>query len=110
MYAGRIVEQASVGEFFAGPKHPYSQGLLASSVGDDTHYTDQRLIEIKGSVASAAEASGCSFAPRCPQAAACQLAQPALEAITPGAIRAGWSVACCQLQALGGRPDAIAVG
>jgi peptide/nickel transport system ATP-binding protein len=111
MYAGRIVEQASVGEFFSAPKHPYSQGLLASSVGDDAHYTDRRLTEIKGSVASAAGATGCSFAPRCHRvAAACHLAQPALETITPGAIRAGWSVACCQLQALGGRPDAIAVG
>ena len=111
MYAGRIVEQASVGEFFAGPKHPYSQGLLASSVGDDTHYTDRRLIEIKGSVASAAEATGCSFAPRCPQAAAaCNLAQPALAAITPGAIRTGWSVACCRVQTPGGGHNAIAVG
>src|ERR1700730_2594020 len=54
MYAGRIVEQAAVGEFFSGPKHPYSQGLLASSVRDGAHYTSQRLTEIKGSVASAA--------------------------------------------------------
>jgi peptide/nickel transport system ATP-binding protein len=111
MYAGRIVEQASVGEFFAGPRHPYSQGLLASSVGEDGHYTDRRLTEIKGSVASAAGATGCSFAPRCPRvAAACHLAQPALATITPGTIRTGWSVACSQLQPPGGRADAIAVG
>ncbi len=34
MYAGRIVEQAAVDEFIASPKHPYSRGLLNSSVGD----------------------------------------------------------------------------
>jgi peptide/nickel transport system ATP-binding protein len=111
MYAGRIVEQASVDEFFSGPKHPYSQGLLASSVGDSAHYTNQRLSEIKGSVASAAAETGCSFAPRCPAAVtACRAAPPALETITPGAIRAGWSVACSQLQFQGDRRDAIAVG
>jgi peptide/nickel transport system ATP-binding protein len=111
MYAGRIVEQASVGEFFSGPKHPYSQGLLASSVGDSAHYTNQRLTEIKGSVASAAGETGCSFAPRCPVAVAgCRVAPPALETITPGAIRAGWSVACSQLHFLGDRRDAVAVG
>jgi peptide/nickel transport system ATP-binding protein len=111
MYAGRIVEQASVGEFFSGPKHPYSQGLLASSVGDSAHYTNQRLTEIKGSVASAAGETGCSFAPRCPVAVAgCRVAPPALETITPGAIRAGWSVACSQLHFQGDRRDAVAVG
>ncbi|MES2193337.1 MAG: ABC transporter ATP-binding protein [Pseudomonadota bacterium] len=111
MYAGRIVEQAAVGEFFLGPKHPYSQGLLASSVGDSAHYTNQRLSEIKGSVASAAGETGCSFAPRCPVAvAACRAAPPALETIGPGAIRAGWSVACSQLNFQGDRRDAVAVG
>jgi peptide/nickel transport system ATP-binding protein len=111
MYAGRIVEQASVSEFFSGPKHPYSQGLLASSVGDGAHYTNQRLSEIKGTVASAAGETGCSFAPRCPVAvAACRAAPPALETIGSGAIRAGWSVACSQLQFQGDRRDAVAVG
>jgi peptide/nickel transport system ATP-binding protein len=111
MYAGRIVEQAAVGEFFSGPKHPYSQGLLASSVGDGAHYTSQRLTEIKGSVASAAGETGCAFAPRCPAAvAACRVAPPALETISPGALRAGWSVACCQLQLQGDHRDAAAVG
>ncbi|CAN5434782.1 ABC transporter ATP-binding protein [soil metagenome] len=100
MYAGRIVEQASVDEFFAGPRHPYSRGLLNSSVGDSAHYTEQRLTEIKGSIASAAGEPGCSFAPRCPYAAApCRAAPPLLETIGPGTIRTGWSVACCRSEA-----------
>jgi peptide/nickel transport system ATP-binding protein len=111
MYAGRIVEQAAVGEFFAGAKHPYSQGLLNSSVGDDAHYTNRRLTEIKGSIASAAGATGCAFAPRCPAVVkACHAAQPALETIGPGTIRDAWSVACSQLRFEKGRRDAIAVG
>jgi peptide/nickel transport system ATP-binding protein len=111
MYAGRIVEQASVGEFFSGPKHPYSQGLLGSSVGDTAHYTNQRLTEIKGSIASAAGEAGCTFAPRCPvAAAACRTAPPELETIGPGTIRTGWSVACSQLHTQGDRRDAVTFG
>jgi peptide/nickel transport system ATP-binding protein len=109
MYAGRIVEQASVGEFFAGPKHPYSQGLLNSSVGESAHYTSQRLTEIKGSIASATGEIGCSFAPRCPIAvASCRAAPPALETIGPGTVRTGWSVACSQIQIRGDQRDAAA--
>ena len=33
MYAGRIVEEAPVGTLFADPKHPYTQGLMASMPG-----------------------------------------------------------------------------
>jgi peptide/nickel transport system ATP-binding protein len=99
MYAGRIVEQAAVREFFSGPKHPYSRGLLNASVGDTAHYTSQRLHEIPGSVASAAGETGCSFAPRCPLAVAdCKIAPPTLQTIGPGTLRTGWSVACSQLR------------
>ena len=30
MYAGRLVESASVYDFFGDPKHPYSQGLIGA--------------------------------------------------------------------------------
>ncbi len=100
MYAGRIVEQAAVDEFIASPKHPYSRGLLNSSVGDGAHYTRERLNEIQGSIASAAGEAGCAFAPRCPSAVAtCRVAPPELKTISGGVIRTGWSVACSQVVA-----------
>jgi peptide/nickel transport system ATP-binding protein len=92
MYAGRIVEQAEVRPFFSAPRHPYARGLLGASVSEagESHYTNQRLTEIPGSVASAANEPGCPFAPRCPDViAACRAAPPALSSVAPG-----WDVAC----------------
>jgi peptide/nickel transport system ATP-binding protein len=96
MYAGRIVEQASVRPFFHNPRHPYARGLLGASVSeaiDGTeggHYTTRRLTEIPGSVASAAGQPGCPFAPRCPDMIqACRAAPPRLEPVADG-----WDVAC----------------
>jgi len=67
MYAGDIVEEASVAGLFADPKHPYTEKLLAAhpSVG----YRGERLATIPGSVPDPAHRpSGCSFMPRCPRA------------------------------------------
>ena len=65
MYAGRIVEQAPTDELFASPKHPYTQGLLASipRLGKK----QERLHVITGSVPNPlAVPPGCAFRPRCP--------------------------------------------
>ena len=64
MYAGRIVEEAPVKELFADPKHPYTQGLMASIPGGAP---GTRLRAIQGSVPPLGDLPpGCSFAPRCP--------------------------------------------
>ncbi|MGX9147944.1 ABC transporter ATP-binding protein [Mesorhizobium sp. 128a] len=66
MYAGRIVEQASVVDLFARPSHPYTQGLMRS-VPDRRRGRQRRLPEIPGIVPTLREPIvGCSFAPRCP--------------------------------------------
>lgn len=66
MYAGRIVEQATVTDLFAHPAHPYTQGLMRS-VPDRRRGRQRRLPEIPGIVPSLREPIvGCSFAPRCP--------------------------------------------
>ena len=66
MYGGRIVEQAPVRELYGEPRHPYTQGLLASLPRLDQ---DTDLISIPGTPPNLyEEPTGCSFAPRCPHA------------------------------------------
>ncbi len=65
MYAGQIVEYADVQSIFADPKHPYTQGLLASIpvLGE----VRDELSVIPGVVPSLVNpAPGCRFANRCP--------------------------------------------
>ncbi|WP_131782271.1 ABC transporter ATP-binding protein [Legionella gresilensis] len=64
MYAGQIVEEAVVAEFFKQVKHPYSQQLLASL----PHYQKRKqfLSSITGSVPTMEDLpTGCRFHPRC---------------------------------------------
>jgi peptide/nickel transport system ATP-binding protein len=64
MYAGKIVELAPVEQMVDAPRHPYSRGLLASTVHDGMR--GQRLEAIPGAPPDLAEVpTGCSFAPRC---------------------------------------------
>lgn len=62
MYAGRVVETAPAKEFFANPKHPYSNALLRSLPSNRT----SKLETIQGQPPSIQEnISGCRFHPRC---------------------------------------------
>ncbi len=66
MYAGKLVELATVEQIFANPRHPYTR-LLISSLPD----TDgkKRLQGIPGLPPSLlAVPPGCPFMPRCPEA------------------------------------------
>ncbi|WP_395711990.1 ABC transporter ATP-binding protein [Reyranella sp.] len=64
MYAGKIVELAPVEQMVDAPQHPYSRGLLASTVHDGMR--GQRLEAIPGAPPDLAEVpTACSFAPRC---------------------------------------------
>lgn len=63
MYAGRIVEQSSVGKIFEDPQHPYTIGLMGSIPRLDS---DGPLLAIEGTLpALSAMPAGCRFAPRC---------------------------------------------
>jgi len=76
MYAGRIVEQGPVGEIIRDPRHPYTRGLLASTVHRGERA--RRLTAIPGAPPDLASLpQGCAFAPRCPQAGDdCRAAPP----------------------------------
>lgn len=77
MYAGRVVEQGPVSEIFARPRHPYTQGLIASTLRVDI---DKPISTIPGTVPDAVHLpSGCAFHPRCPFAEdLCQQEEPAM--------------------------------
>jgi peptide/nickel transport system ATP-binding protein len=76
MYAGRIVEENSVAAMVQAPRHPYSAGLLASTVGSG--HRGRPLTAIAGAPPDlAALPVGCSFAPRCTHASAhCSIERP----------------------------------
>lgn len=64
MYAGRMVESGSVHDVVRNPRHPYTEGLLRSTVQEVAK--GERLTPISGSPPNlAALPPGCSFAPRC---------------------------------------------
>ena len=69
MYAGRIVEYGSLRHIFKNPGHPYTQGLLSSTLklGEEK----DRLEIIEGTVPDLSKLPpGCLFNPRCSQAEA----------------------------------------
>ncbi len=84
MYAGEIVERATVDELFENPQHPYTVGLLGSipRLGRRTSH----LATIEGIVPNMAEPPpACRFAARCPFAkTACVAAPPPLVELSPG--------------------------
>jgi oligopeptide/dipeptide ABC transporter ATP-binding protein len=80
MYAGRVVEEASIGTIFHAPAHPYTRALIECLPRADGI---ERLGTIAGVMPGlAALPSGCRFHPRCPVAEPrCAVAPPALSPI-----------------------------
>lgn len=67
MYAGQVVEEADVATLFRNPMHPYTKGLLNSTI--QVHKLSDRLETINGVVPTLSKMpQGCRFAPRCPNA------------------------------------------
>jgi oligopeptide/dipeptide ABC transporter ATP-binding protein len=94
MYAGQVVETAATRALFATPRHPYTEGLLASIPRLDQ--PRERLRSIPGSVPPAtAWPTGCRFHPRCPYAwDKCRTEEPPLlETGTAGHSARCWLVA-----------------
>jgi len=82
MYAGRFAELGSVQDVFRRPIHPYTQGLLASTI----HLQTKELRSIDGLPPSLLEPpSGCRFHPRCPYAKEiCIREEPPMVEYRPG--------------------------
>jgi oligopeptide/dipeptide ABC transporter ATP-binding protein len=95
MYAGKVVEYATVEDLFGAPRHPYSIGLFRSL--PDLAGPGQRLETIPGMVPSATHfPSGCRFRTRCPIATdLCASQEPSLDPLE-GSV--GHTVACHHLE------------
>jgi peptide/nickel transport system ATP-binding protein len=83
MYAGEIVERASVGDVYLRPYHPYTQGLMRCVPRLGTDKRSSYLYPIRGRVPSPAHLPpGCIFEPRCDYAREdCRLRRPELRLV-----------------------------
>lgn len=91
MYAGQMAELGSVYEVFDAPRHPYTQGLLASV---PTISLDERaeLFKMGGEPPNLTHPpQGCRFHPRCPQALPiCSEREPELKPMNGGQLVHCW--------------------
>ena len=91
MYAGQIVETASLKEFYANPRHPYSIGLLGSlpRLDSDTH---EKLISIEGMPPRLIDMPDqCPFLTRCTFAVEkCSVENPTLKTVGANHQTACW--------------------
>ena len=80
MYAGELVELAPVGEIFANPRHPYTQGLLRCVPRLGLDKDSSVLFPIRGRVPAPDRLPpGCVFEPRCDYAhESCRAERPPL--------------------------------
>ncbi|MDE2789998.1 MAG: ABC transporter ATP-binding protein [Paracoccaceae bacterium] len=84
MYAGQIVEEASIFDLFESPRHPYTEALLDCALLFDRRA--DRFRTIRGRPPSRVEVpSGCRFHPRCSRVMAeCTTVEPAVVRLANG--------------------------
>jgi len=93
IYAGRIVESAPALDLFNSPKHPYTQGLMASIPNMDEPVPEDKILQaIPGVVPSLLQLPpGCSFQERCLQGSdPCREQEPPLLEAGPGHLVRCW--------------------
>ncbi|MCI3926282.1 ATP-binding cassette domain-containing protein [Paenibacillus sp. TRM 82003] len=84
MYLGKIVEIADKEQLFRDPRHPYTEGLLASvPISSPSLRTAKRKAIIEGDIPNPTQPpGGCRFHTRCPYATSrCEEEEPALKEV-----------------------------
>ena len=96
MYGGQIVENGPLEDVVLSPVHPYTQGLLGSTIHAASR--GRRLEAIPGSPPNlSGPPEECTFAPRCPYAEApCKRGVPPLEQIAADRL-----VRCVRAESIG---------
>ena len=86
MYAGELVEQASVRDIFLDPQHPYTVGLLGCVPKISAARQRGNLSPIRGRVPALHETpGGCAFESRCDRARdRCRLEHPDIQGTAEG--------------------------
>ncbi len=85
MYLGRLQEEGTTDQIFAGPHHPYTEALLSAVPTVDGEPSDR--IRIQGEIPSPANPpSGCVFHTRCHRfiEGTCDVIEPPVVEIEPG--------------------------
>ncbi len=87
MYCGKVMEMANVVDLFDDPKHPYTQGLIASIPKMEGE--SGRLTMIEGNVPNPMHMpEGCPFEPRCTQSMEiCKQKMPQIQMIGDREVR-----------------------
>lgn len=94
MYAGKVIEEASVRGLLINPMHPYTQGLIESM--PRLGHIKERLSEIPGSVPNLIDmADGCKFVSRCQKSiqhnlTKCKVLEPPLVEVENGHFTRCW--------------------
>jgi peptide/nickel transport system ATP-binding protein len=90
MYAGRMVEVAPTHEIFLRPRHPYTQGLIASIPTVEGQLA-ARTRALRGLLRRRELPPGCPFAPRCDHALdRCAAERQELQTVDEGRAVACW--------------------
>ena len=92
MYAGKIVEIGDVADVIKKPAHPYTQGLLSSTVNSQSK--GKRLEVIGGSPPDMSKLfKGCAFSPRCKKVLGqCWHQKPAPESLSTNQIASCFNI------------------
>ena len=90
MYAGALLEEASIRQVFSRSRHPYTLGLLDCIPRLETSGAKRLLRTIPGSIPRVDDLpEGCIYAPRCSYVEdACVLERPRFEEVGPGQMSA----------------------
>jgi peptide/nickel transport system ATP-binding protein len=97
MYAGKLVEKASVADIVDAPSHPYTRMLIGTLPEVGVRFAEHRLAGIEGRPPSLLQPpQGCRFRDRCPLASARCAAEPPYRRLNgDGRLVACWEAEPC---------------